>query len=217
MSEASDIRYIPIHEPCDALPERRWQNSGLPKPVDGTTLALHHASEENEKTDDPLTHHSRTMAAYNTIANERLYETCARLPDAERKKPREAFFGSIHGTLNHLLVGDRIWLARFADHPRPEGGLATSARLVTDAAAWAEARRAVDAGWLAWAEGLRPGDLDGDLTWVSGVTGGPVTRPRGFVATHVFNHQTHHRGQVHAMLTAAGLRPRDTDLFLMPL
>ena len=136
--------------------------------------------------------------------------------DRSGNSDRGAFFGSILGTLSHLLWADRMWLSRCAGLPRPPVGLSGSATLVTDAAAWAEGRRGADADWLAWAERLEPRDLDGDLTWVSGVTGGTVSRPWGLIATHVFNHQTHHRGQVHAMLTAAGLRPRDTDLFLMP-
>ena len=63
---------------------------------------------------NPLTHHFQTLALYNKLANERLYEVCNLLPDTELKKRREAFFGSIHGTLNHIMVGDRIWLSRFS-------------------------------------------------------------------------------------------------------
>ena len=67
--------------------------------------------------------HFRMLARYNALANRRLYEACARLGDAERKKERPAFFGSIHGTLNHVLVGDRIWLARFGGEETPSTGL----------------------------------------------------------------------------------------------
>jgi uncharacterized damage-inducible protein DinB len=63
------------------------------------------------------------LARYNALANRRLYEACARLGGAERKKERPAFFGSIHGTLNHVLVGDRIWLARFGGEGTPSTGL----------------------------------------------------------------------------------------------
>ena len=72
---------------------------------------------------NPLIAHFQMMARYNWLANERLYECCARLSDAERKKNRRAFFKSIHGTLNHIMVGDRNWMTRF------EGGVASSARL----------------------------------------------------------------------------------------
>ncbi|TNC71449.1 damage-inducible protein DinB [Rubellimicrobium roseum] len=157
------------------------------------------------------------MARYNAWQNEGLLDLVPRLPEEELRRDRGAFFGGILGTLSHLLWADRMWLSRLAGHPRPAVGLSASATLVTDAVTWAEGRRAADAALLAWAEDLGPGDLDGDLTWVSGVTGGEVSRPLGLIASHVFNHQTHHRGQVHALLTAAGLRPRDTDLFLMPL
>lgn len=72
---------------------------------------------------EALLRNVRMLARYNALANRRLYEACARLPDAERKKRRPAFFGSIHGTLNHLMVGDRIWLARFSGEEVPSTNL----------------------------------------------------------------------------------------------
>ena len=70
--------------------------------------------------------HARTMAAYNAWMNERLYELCASLPDAERKRDRGAFFKSVHGTLNHLLYGDRAWMSRFTGGTSAGGGRPTS-------------------------------------------------------------------------------------------
>lgn len=158
----------------------------------------------------------RLMARYNAWQNGGHLRLVPTLPPEELARDRGAFFGSILGTLSHLLWADRIWLHRLARLPRPEGTLAGSAGLWADAAAWAEGRARTDADLSAWAGGLAPGDLDGDLTWASGATGREMAKPRGLVVTHLFNHQTHHRGQVHAMLTAAGLRPDATDLAFMP-
>ncbi|MGR3483913.1 MAG: DinB family protein [Paracoccaceae bacterium] len=158
----------------------------------------------------------RTMARYNAWPNRGLIDALGALPPAEATRDRGAFFGSILGTLNHLLWGDTVWWSRLGRLPAPAGGISDSPRLCTDVADWAERRAQVDASILDWAGALGPGDLDGDLSWYSGAAGCEVTRPRGLCIVHAFNQQTHHRGQVHAMLTAAGLRPGDTDLFLMP-
>ncbi|MFP4450554.1 MAG: DinB family protein, partial [Rhodosalinus sp.] len=77
-------------------------------------------------------------------------------------------------------------------------------------------RPILDARIAAWAWSVLPGDLEGDLTWHSGFLGRDMTRPKALCVMQLFNHQTHHRGQVHAMLTAAGAAPDDTDLQLMP-
>ena len=78
---------------------------------------------ERPKLTDPLSRHFRMLARYNLLANRRLYDACTRLTDGERKRQRLAFFGSIHGTLNHIMVGDRIWLARFSGEEVPSKGL----------------------------------------------------------------------------------------------
>src|SRR3712207_9336311 len=92
------------------------------------------------------------LARYNTLANRRLYEACARLSSAERKKARPAFFGSIHGTLNHIMVGDRIWLARFEGEEVPSTNV--DAILYKGFEELREARRAEDARIEAFASGL---------------------------------------------------------------
>ncbi len=161
--------------------------------------------------------YARTMAAYNAEMNRRLYAAAGRLDDAARKAERGAFFGSIHKTLCHLLWGDRMWMSRFADWDRPPVGIAGGVALFDDFAAMAAARVADDARLEAWAAGLTDEWLAGDLTWFSGALGRELTRPRAILVAHMFNHQTHHRGQVHAMLTAAGERTGDTDLpFILP-
>ena len=158
----------------------------------------------------------RLMARYNAWQNGVHLRLVPRLPEDEVSRDRGAFWGSLLGTLNHLLWADRMWLHRLADLPRPEASLAESPRLTADVAAWAEARREADEDLSRWAGHLTAADLEGDLSWTSPAAGRTVTKPRALLVTHLFNHQTHHRGQVHAMLTAAGLRPDDTDLFLMP-
>jgi uncharacterized damage-inducible protein DinB len=157
----------------------------------------------------------RTMAAYNSEMNRRLYAAASRLPDAARRADRGAFWGSIHGTLNHLVWGDRIWMARFAGWPKPRVPMPESAGLIGDFAELAAARETLDAALSAWAAQVGEAWLAGEETWHSGAAQRMQTHPRSLLVTHLFNHQTHHRGQVHAMLTAAGERTGDTDLFLV--
>ncbi len=157
------------------------------------------------------------LARYNRWQNENLYGVADTLSDAERKRPRGAFFGSIHATLSHLLWADRIWMSRLAGRPRPEGGIPESVSLYND---WSELKReraAFDVVMLDWADRLDAAALAGDLTWYSGAAKAELRKPRWLLVTHMFNHQTHHRGQVHCMLTQAGGKPGDTDLPLMPI
>jgi uncharacterized damage-inducible protein DinB len=155
----------------------------------------------------------RTMAAYNRWQNRNLYGAADALSDEKRKEPCGAFFGSIHGTLNHLLWGDQTWMSRLAGMPTPK------AKSIKDSVAqyesWAElkaAREAFDEAIIGWAERSDAAALEGDLTWFSGAAGREITKPRALLIAHLFNHQTHHRGQVHCMLTQCGVRPADTDL-----
>jgi uncharacterized damage-inducible protein DinB len=156
------------------------------------------------------------MARYNGWQNRVAYAAADTLDDAARRHDRGAFFGSIHRTLSHLLWADRIWLSRFDKCPPPDVPLSASGDFVAD---WAELyvqRRAMDAIIIAWADGYAAGPVNGNLDWYSGAAGRDVTAPLAMVIAHIFNHQTHHRGQIHAMLTAAGCRTDDSDLFLMP-
>jgi len=156
------------------------------------------------------------MARYNRWQNENLYGVADKLADDERRRERGAFFGSIQGTLSHLLWGDQIWLSRFAGTPKPEGGIPTSAALYPDWDKLKRERAAVDKAIVIWADELDPDWLAGDLTWFSGAVNRELSRPVAALVMHFFNHQTHHRGQVHCMLTQAGGKPHDTDLSLMP-
>ncbi|MGG5821524.1 DinB family protein [Falsiroseomonas sp. HW251] len=160
----------------------------------------------------------RLMAAYNSEMNRRLYAAADTLTDARRTEDRGAFFKSVHGTLSHLLWGDRTWLHRFDGTPKPEGGIPTSTTLFPDWAALNDARTATDAAIEDWANRVTPAWLNGATTWFSGAMGRDMSKPNWVLATHFFNHQTHHRGQAHALLTGFGLKTRDTDLpFILDL
>ena len=114
---------------------------------------------------DPLVRHFRMLANYNSLTNRRLYEACARLGDAERKRERPAFFGSIHGTLNHIMVGDRIWLARFAGDVVPSTNL--EAVHYEDFDELWRARQHEDERIGAFASGLIGEFLDGTIRYVN--------------------------------------------------
>ena len=156
------------------------------------------------------------MARYNGWQNRAAYAAADTLTDAERRLGRGAFFGSIHATLSHLLWADRIWLSRFDRCPPPDCPGKESGGFVADWDDLKAQRTAMDTLILAWADAMAPGAVAGDLDWYSGAAGRNISAPLGIVLPHICNHQTHHRGQVHAMLTAAGCRTEDTDLFLMP-
>jgi uncharacterized damage-inducible protein DinB len=155
----------------------------------------------------------RTMADYNRWQNESQYGAADQLTDAQRKAERGAFFGSIHGTLNHLLFGDQIWMSRFAGTPKPKAaGIPDSVSMYESWDDLKRERQAFDQVIIDWAATLDPAWLEGDLTWYSGAAGREITKPKCLLVAHMFNHQTHHRGQVHCLLTQAGVKPGTTDL-----
>jgi uncharacterized damage-inducible protein DinB len=156
-----------------------------------------------------------TMAAYNREMNRRLYDAARRLPDDTRRLPRGAFWGSIHGTLCHILWGDRMWMARFDGWERPAVAIRDSAALFADFDDLHKARVEADEKISDWAARVSESWLAGDQAWFSGAAGREMRAPRGLLVMHFFNHQTHHRGQAHALITAAGERTGDTDLFLV--
>ena len=154
----------------------------------------------------------RTMAAYNAEMNRRVYDAAGRLPEAERRRQRGAFWGSIHGTLSHILWGDTMWMNRFDGWDKPTQGAKQSAEMHEDFFALRTARAEADRRISDWAGRVAPDWLSGDLTWFSAILSKEISKPTALLAVHFFNHQTHHRGQVHAMLTAAGEKTGDTDL-----
>ncbi len=157
-----------------------------------------------------------TMARYNAWQNRRTRTAMERLTEASLHEERGAFFGSILGTANHLLWGDLIWMARFDGGEAPQVGIADSATLHDSMSTWATERYRTDGRILNWAERVEARALKGEVTWFSGAQGREVSKPMAVCVTHFFNHQTHHRGQIHAMLTAAGQKTGDTDLAFMP-
>jgi uncharacterized damage-inducible protein DinB len=158
------------------------------------------------------------MARYNRWQNENLYGCTERLPDAERKRERGAFFGSIQGTLCHLLVTDQMWLHRFQPDRFEMPAVASIAGTSTAIENW-DALKAARVQWdatiISWCDAIDAAWLGGDVSYYSVSMGRDYVRPRGQLLMHLFNHQTHHRGQVHCMLTQAGIKPSDTDLPIM--
>lgn len=142
----------------------------------------------------------RMFAGYNAWCNERLYDAAAAVSDADYRADRGAFFGSLHGTLNHLLVGDRIWMRRFTG----AGDLPPSldAILYDDFAALRAARVSEDTRISRYIDRLSEGDLTGTLRYRTFVNPQTVEQPLAPALDHFFNHQTHHRGQAHALLSA---------------
>ena len=157
----------------------------------------------------------RMMARYNRWQNQSVCGAAESIGETARHEKRGAFFGSIQGTLNHVLWGDAIWMSRFDGGEKPKVGIPGSVAYTRSWHDFCVRRLEMDNRILTWAESLNQGDLYGPLTWFSGALGAEVERPFAVCVAHFFNHQTHHRGQVHAMLTAAGVTPDDTDLFVM--
>jgi uncharacterized damage-inducible protein DinB len=145
------------------------------------------------------------MARYNRWMNERLYTLCAGLPDADRKRGRGAFFGSIHGTLNHLLWGDRMWMGRFVGPPCTHP--AFGADMFADFDALARERETTDRLMLDWAGKVSSAWLAAPLSYVSRVDGKTRSLPAAVAAVHMFNHGTHHRGQLTTLMNQAGIDP----------
>jgi uncharacterized damage-inducible protein DinB len=158
--------------------------------------------------------HVRTMARYNRWMNERLYTICARFSDAERKEDMRAFFKSIHGTLNHLLLADRIWMGRFTGRAFRVNSL--DQELYSDFGELRSERAKTDAEIEAWAASLDERLLEGSLAYTSIVNPAPRTIAMRLAVAHFFNHQTHHRGQLTTLLSQRGVDPGVTDLMWTP-
>ena len=157
--------------------------------------------------------HFVMMADYNAWANGRLYGMARQLPDEQYRRDVGAYFKSLHGTLNHLMVADLIWVRRLTgvgDHPRN-----LNAIIFDDLPALLAARQQVDQRILTYVDSLSDAQLE--ETWDYRMLGGTLQRQRRReTLAHLFNHQTHHRGQAHAILTVLGVcEPDGLDLLLM--
>ena len=157
--------------------------------------------------------HFTLMADYNAWANTRLYRMAARLSDADYRRDAGAYFGSLHGTLNHLLVADRIWLHRLTGsgtQPR-----ALNEILFEDLGQLRTAREAEDSRLVDYVASLTEARLAEDCDYRT-LGGAPQRQRRRDILAHLFNHQTHHRGQAHAQLTRLGVRePEPLDLLIL--
>ncbi|GAB6051353.1 DinB family protein [Magnetospira thiophila] len=150
-----------------------------------------------------------TLARYNAWANARLCNACSDLPRAEISKPRQSFFGSIQATLNHLLVGETLWLARLQ---QTEPGVSRLDEvLYEEFVDLRQARENMDRQLIAFVENLSTETLEEDLHYRD-TTGREMQTPMRFVLAHLFNHGTHHRGQIHDMLTQVPSVPPPLDL-----
>jgi len=158
--------------------------------------------------------HARAMARYNRWMNRNLYDCSARLTDAQRKEDVGAFFKSIHGTLNHLLLADRVWMGRFTGAPFQVRGL--DQELYADYGELRSERAQTDAAIGEWAGSLTVSGLAGELSYTSISKPQPRRMPMWLAVTHFFNHQTHHRGQVTTLMKQSGVDPGVTDLMWMP-
>lgn len=155
--------------------------------------------------------HFMMLADYNAWANKRLYDAAADLSGAEYRRDMRAFFGSVQGTLNHLLVGDRIWFQRVEG----QGDAPTELGLILheDFSDLRAAREAEDARIQRVVGGLSDADIAGVFAYTNLRTRlGYTDQLLSPTLTHIFNHQTHHRGQVHAMLSQLGMNPPELDL-----
>lgn len=156
--------------------------------------------------------HFTMMAGYNDWANGRLYEAAAHLSDDIYRCDHGAFFGSIHRTLNHILVGDRIWMQRFTGSGDAPTRLDTV--LFESFDDLRSARRAEDARIVAYVDGLSEADLSGRFRYRTITNPADIEQPLAPALTHFFNHQTHHRGQAHCLLTQLAGDAPSFDLIL---
>ena len=142
----------------------------------------------------------RMFAGYNAWCNERLYDAAATLSDADYRAGRGAFFKSVHGTLNHMLVADRVWMKRFTGVGEQPPGL--DAILYDDFPALRAARVTQDTLISRYVERLSDEDLARPFLYRTVTNPQTIEQPLAPALDHFFNHQTHHRGQAHAMLSA---------------
>ncbi|QJF51076.1 DinB family protein [Roseobacter ponti] len=159
----------------------------------------------------------RMMARYNSWQNSQLMPLLQDMTLGELAQDRGAFFGGLLSTANHLLWGDTLWMSRFDPSVvPPAAGIPESTTMHPTAGAWAADRFRLDGKIRFWADGVRRVDLKGDMTWYSGAMGREVTCPVAKAIVHFFNHQTHHRGQIHVMITGMGMKAPVSDLFYLP-
>ena len=159
-------------------------------------------------------HHVSLLTKYNRWINRRLFDVCACIPDADRKRDMGAFFGSIHGTFNHLLLADRLWMGRLTSKPFAITSL--SQELYAEFDVLRSEREAEDRRLSDWVARLNEGDLDKEIDYVSAVDKLPRCFRIEDILLHLFHHQTHHRGQITTLISQLGRDFGETDLLFMP-
>ncbi len=162
----------------------------------------------------PANRHLVLLAEYNHWMNSKLYALCAALPEDALYADRGLFFKSIYLTLNHIAYSDLAFLARFTGKPTQAPALGVE--LFAGFAALLRERGPIDTRLLTWVSSLAPDWLGASLTYTSKVDGRERTVPNWALLTHVFNHQTHHRGQICTALTQMGHDIGSTDIPFMP-
>lgn len=160
-------------------------------------------------------------ARYNRWMNRKLYAVAAELSEGDRTRELGAFFKSVHGTLAHLLLGDRAWLARMSGDPAAGRSLDAEGREIAVRgldhvlyAAFSDLRRErerTDDAIVAWIDALDEARLGADVEYKT-MAGAAQRHPLWWAVTHFFNHQTHHRGQATTLLKQLGRDPGVTDL-----
>jgi uncharacterized damage-inducible protein DinB len=163
--------------------------------------------------DPSLLGHYREMARYNRWMNEKLFALAGELSDEERRRPMGAFFGSIHGTFNHLLVTDRVWLSRFGAGPMP-AIKSFADDLFPDFEDQRRERAASDAALEGYIAALQPEQLGSTFAYRTS-KGDPQSHALWLALSHVFNHQTHHRGQATTLFMQLGRDPGVTDALVL--
>ncbi len=161
-----------------------------------------------------FTEYARSMAAYNAWMNERIYRLLSEMPDEARRRDLGAFFGSIHRTLNHILLGDQAWMQRLRGQPVT---MTSATQQLHEG--WDElraARGAMDADITAWAEQVDQTFLEGVVRGWSVTYDRAIEFPAWAAVVQLFNHQTHHRGQVTTLMKQLGVDPGVTDFPWMP-
>ncbi len=153
---------------------------------------------------------------YNTWMNEKLYEVCAKIDDAERKRDCGAPLASMHGTLNHILLTDRAWMSRFQNAPMPKEIRALDQELYANFEELRRERQAQDEIIANYVNGLTPEELEQPLTFRGMSNPAEFTCPLNLALLHFFNHQTHHRGQLTTLIEQSGHDCGVTDLLRMP-
>lgn len=154
------------------------------------------------------------MARYNQWMNGKLYAVCAEIPDNDRKKDMGAFFKSIHATLNHILYGDKAWMGRFTGNPCTTDNMGID--LYSDFNELREEREKMDQQIIEWSKTLTREWLESEMTYTSKVDNKPRTMPNWAAVSQLFNHQTHHRGQITTLIRQLGKDPGPTDIPWLP-